>query len=88
MKVKYYKDSRMSIGKYALTRMMNIFGIATPIERVAQYFNFPKDLIEEWEKYQTIPDEDAYIIIEKLTGEKPEEYIVEVDASIDFILDS
>ena len=88
MKVKYYKDTNLTIGKYALMRMMKIFGVATPIERVAEYFKFPKHLVEHWEKLQTIPDEDAYKIIEILTGEKPEEYVTEKSQSIDFILNA
>ena len=88
MIIKYYKDTKLSIGRYAIQRMMKIFGVATPIERVAQYFKFPQRLIEHWEKVQDIPDEDAYIIIEKLTGEKPEQYITEKEASIDFILNA
>ena len=88
MKVKYYKDTNQTIGRYAIDRMMKIFGVATPIERVAQYFKFPPHMIEHWEKLQDIPDEEAFIIIEKLTGEKPDQYVTEKDQSIDFILNA
>jgi len=85
-KVKYYKDTNLSVGKYALKRMMNVFGIATPLERVAEYFKFPEWMIEDWERTHQIPDEQAFIIIEKLTGEKPEDYVTEKSQAIDFIL--
>ena len=86
MKVKYYKETNQPIGSYALKRMLNIFGVATPLERVSQYFGYEKWQIEEWERVHDIPEEDAFIIIEKLTREKPEEYVTEKDQAIDFIL--
>lgn len=85
-KVKYYKDTDLTVGGYALKKMMNVFGIATPIERVAGYFKFPEWMIADWERTQHIPDEQAFIIIEKLTGEKPEDYVTEKSQAIDFIL--
>jgi len=87
-KVKYYKDTNLTVGKYALKKMLNVFGIATPIERVSQYFGFEEWQIEEWERTHHIPDEDAFLIIEKLTKEKPEDYVTEKDQSIDFILNA
>jgi len=87
-KVKYYKDTNLTVGKYALKKMLNVFGIATPIERVAQYFGYPEWMILEWERTHHIPDEDAFLIIEKLTKEKPEDYVTEKDQAIDFILNA
>jgi len=84
--VKYYKDSNFTVGKYALNKMLNIFGIATPTERVAKYFGFEKWQIQEWEKENYVPDEEAFLIIEKVTSEKPEDYVTEKEQSIDFIL--
>ena len=85
-KVKYYKETNMTVGLYALKRMLNVFGIATPIERVSQFFGYEEWQIKEWERTHQIPFEDAIIIIEKLTGEQPESYVTEKDQAIDFIL--
>ena len=86
MKVKYYKDTNLTINKYALQRMLNVFGIATPLERVSQFFGIEEGTIMEWERTHQIPDKDAIYIIKKLTKEKQEDYVTEKDQSIDFIL--
>jgi hypothetical protein len=85
-KVKYYKETNQTVGGYALKKMMNVFGIATPIERIAQYFKYPEWRIQEWERTHDIPDDFAFEIIEKLTGEKPDSYVTEKSQAIDFIL--
>lgn len=85
-KVKYYKDTNQTIGGYALKKMLNVFGIATPIERVAKFFGYPEWQIEEWERIHHIPDEEAIVIIRKLTKEEPDSYVTEKSQAIDFIL--
>jgi hypothetical protein len=86
-KVKYYKDTNCSLRHYAFKRMFNIFGNATPLERVAKYFNYPLWELQEWEKLQYIPDEEeAIVIIEGITKEKAEDFTTEKDQSIDFII--
>ena len=85
-KVKYYKDTNLTVGKYALKRMLNVFGIATPIEDVAKFFGFAEWQIAEWERVHNIPDPEAFLIIEKLTREKPDDYVTERSQAIDFIL--
>jgi len=87
-KIKYYKDTKFTVGGYALKRMLNIFGVATPIKRVAEYFKYPQWMIEDWERVNHIPDEEAFAILEKITGEKPEDYVTEKSQAIDFILNA
>jgi len=87
MKTKYYKDSNITIKQYAFKKMFNIFGISTPLERVAKYFNYPLWELQEWETLGYIPDEDeAILIIEEVTKEKAEDFITEKEGAVDFIL--
>jgi len=85
--VKYYKETNISVKEYAHKRMMNVFGVATPLERVAKYFNYQLHEIKEFETLGYIPDEDeAILIIESITKEKPKDFITEKEQSLDFIL--
>lgn len=88
-KVKYYKDSHETVNAYAFKRMFNIFGVATPLERVAQYFNYTVEELQEWEALGFIPDaEEAVIIIESITKEKAEDFVTERNQAIDFIVNN
>jgi len=88
-KVKYYKDSNQTVNSYAFKRMFNIFGVATPLERVATYFNYELEELQEWESLGYVPDaEEAVMIIESITKEKAEDFVVEKNQAIDFIVNS
>jgi len=66
-KIKYYKDTHYSVGRYALHRMLNIFGVATPLKRISDYFKYPQWAIEEWIENGEIPDDEALPIICSIT---------------------
>ncbi len=83
---KYYKDSNKTVNKYAFDRMFNIFGVATPLERVAKYFNYQVEELQEWENLGYVPDDDeAIMIIESITKEKEADFVTEKEQSLDFI---
>jgi len=85
-KVKYYKDSQLTVQAYAHKRMFNIFGMATPVDQVAKYFKLDLSLAKAWQNLGYIPDEEEAIkIIESITKEKAEDFIVEKNQAIDFI---
>jgi len=84
--IRYYKDTEYRVEAYALKLMTNIFGYATPINRIADLFGHTEKQVNFWINENALPYDVAVEVIKEVNGESPENYVVERNHAEDFIL--